>query len=121
MRFAGITFVFAIVFIVTVLGGAKLDLYTMPSFAILITVYMTFMTSAVLWIIQKQNDRMLFSQAYLASIVFKILTGLGLIFVVIQMDPKGASGNAGLFIIAYIAFTALEVGCLLYGIRAQKK
>jgi hypothetical protein len=121
MRSLVTTFAFAIGFIVTVLGGAKLDLYTMPSYATVITVYMTFITSAVLWIIQKQNDRMLFSQAYLASIVFKILTGLGLILVIIQMDPKGASGNAALFIISYIAFTALEVACLLHRIRAEKK
>ncbi len=121
MRSVFITIAFSFLFALSVYGGAVLNLYTLPSFTIVITLYMTFMTGSVLWIIQKQNNRILFSQAYLASIVYKILTGLAMILVLIQLDPKAASGNAALFIIAYIAFTAIEVACLLYDIRSQEK
>ncbi|HWA34014.1 MAG TPA: hypothetical protein VG737_07790 [Cyclobacteriaceae bacterium] len=121
MRSLVITLVFAIVFLLAVLGGAKLSLYALPSFTVVITAYMALMTGAVVWIIQRQNDRVLFSQAYLASIVFKILTGLGLILVVIRMDPRGANANAALFVMAYIAFTGCEVWCLLHRIRSQEK
>ncbi len=116
-----ITLLFAVAFILAVFGGSSLQLYAMPSYSFVIIAYMAFMTVAVLWIIQKQNDRMLFSQAYLASIVFKILTGLALILVIIRLDPKGASGNAALFILSYIAFTGVEIACLLATLRSEKR
>lgn len=121
MRPLVITLLSAVILGGFVFAGAAVNLYALPSFTLVILLYMAFMTSSVILIIQKQNDRILFSQAYLASIVFKILTSLGLVLVLIRLNPAGAAGNAALFIISYMVFTAVEVVCLLQSIRSQNK
>jgi Kef-type K+ transport system membrane component KefB len=114
------TLLFSLVFSVLTYVGEQLNWYNVPSYAVVIILYMTFVTSSVLIIIQKQNNHRVFSQAYLASIVFKILTGLCLILVLMRLDPQGAGGNAGLFIVSYLAFTAVEVACLLKGLGMSR-
>jgi hypothetical protein len=93
----------------------------MPSYAGIIIAYMALTTCLVVAIIQKQQSPILFSQVYIASIVFKMLTGLGIILVLFRLDVAGAKSNAALFIVAYISFTAVEVACLLIGSRSQNK
>lgn len=121
MRSLVITFLSGLIFTGLVFAGSALHLFLLPSFTVVILLYMTITTMGVIAVIQKLNDRILFSQAYLASIVFKILTGLGLILVLINLDSAGANRNAALFIVSYMVFTAVEVGCLLRSIQSQNK
>jgi hypothetical protein len=46
---------------------------------------------------------------YLLSIVLKLMTGLGFLFTVVWLDRDEAKGNAILFLIGYVIFTAIEI------------
>src|SRR3982750_2138562 len=93
------TVAFSLLLFLAVYAGEIAGFFAMPSYTIVIIPYMTITTCIVIAIIQNQRSQILFSQAYIASIVFKILTGLAVILILIRFDPVGARANATLFII----------------------
>jgi hypothetical protein len=112
---------FAVLFLLIVYAGSKIGFYPLPSYTFVIIPYMSLMTCGVFILVQKQQSQLLFSQAYIASIVFKILTGLGVILVLIRLDPGGANANAALFIVSYIVFTGVEVLSLLKHLNSRTR
>lgn len=68
-------------------------------------------TLLVFWFLTRFANNS-FIQAYLASIVFKLLVNGGFILIIIFLDRSEAAANAVLFILSYFVFTALEIGFL---------
>lgn len=85
---------------------------TLPTFSYEILLFLAASTLFIFYVLIKRLDAASFIQSYLISIVLKLLVGGGFIFVLIYLDGNGAVANTALFILAYILFTALEVGFL---------
>lgn len=116
-------------FLVFLLGFTALSfillysgLFSVPSFGWLILLYVSLSTVLVYYLLYRQATGPVFTQSYLLSIVLKMITGCIFILLIIWADRKGASSNALLFIVAYLAYTALEVGFLYHttGGRGEK-
>lgn len=56
-----------------------------------------------------------FVQFYLLSITLKMLAGLGFVFFLIWKSPAETRANVGLFLLAYLLFTLVEVAALMRG------
>lgn len=61
-----------------------------------------------------------FVKVYLGITVMRILFFGLFVFALIWIDPTGATGNALLFLVAYVLFTTLEVASLFVRINGQK-
>ncbi|GAB1445990.1 hypothetical protein MASR2M41_17350 [Flammeovirgaceae bacterium] len=61
-----------------------------------------------------------FAQLYLLSLSVKLLAYGAYILFVLVKSPSHAAANAGVFVVTYILFTALEVG-FLYRKIVEKK
>lgn len=60
----------------------------------------------------KQNKPEQFVQSYLATLVAKLLMYGAYLLIIIRTNKEDATVNAGLFLVTYLIFTALEVGFL---------
>jgi hypothetical protein len=94
------------------IGGHQHWLTTTPSFATEIILFLGISTIVIFYFLLKHARSRAFTQAYLASMVLKMLTYAGFILVIIFSDKGGAFANAVLFLVAYVLFTGLEVGFL---------
>jgi FtsH-binding integral membrane protein len=93
--------------------------FNRPSFAWQILAILFLFTGYIFFRLGKTHVRN-FTQAYLLTIVLKLLLGGILISVIIVLDKKRAVENALVFIITYFAFTALEVFFLFKKINGTK-
>ena len=94
------------------LGGQQHWLNATPSFATEIILFLGISTVVIFYFLIRHAQSTSFTQAYLLSMVLKMLTYAGFILVIIFSDKSGAMGNAVLFLVAYLLFTGLEVGFL---------
>ncbi len=83
-----------------------------PSFAPEIILFLGISTIVIFYFLAKHAQSPSFTQAYLVSMVLKMMTYAGFILVIIFNDKDGAVANAVLFLVAYVLFTGLEVGFL---------
>ena len=100
--------------------GTRWQWFAMPSFSleILLTLFMT--TSVIFWFLSRPASAPSFTARYLLSIVCKMLLCGIFVLILIFRDKAGANANAALFIIAYLLFTALEVGFLFKKINCEQ-
>ena len=61
-----------------------------------------------------------FVQLYLLTLVVKLVAYGGYILFVLWKRPGQGSENAGVFMVAYMLFTALEIGFLYQKVRGKK-
>ena len=85
---------------------------TIPSYAFEIIFVLGVSTGVIFYFLIKRSKTPSFTQSYLLSIVLKMIGYGSFILVIIFRDKNGAFGNALLFMVAYLLFTALEVGFL---------
>ncbi|HRI78195.1 MAG TPA: hypothetical protein PLR06_01565 [Cyclobacteriaceae bacterium] len=105
---------------ITVYAAHEFGNFPLPTFYRAILIYMFCTTITAFYILGRNLPPALFTQAYLISIVMKMITGGAFIFLIIFIDPAGARVNATLFIVSYLLFTALEVGFLYRNINIGK-
>lgn len=111
-------FIFSTVVLITILLscvsiGAQYHWFnTIPSYFIEIIFFLGISTAVIFRFLIRPSLAPYFTQAYLLSIVLKMLGYGAFILVIIFKDRSGAFGNALVFIISYLLFTALEVGFL---------
>jgi hypothetical protein len=101
------------VILATVFALAEAKVVVYPSFLIETTVLMaisTWVAVKKLYVIQSPST---FTQAYLLSIVIKLVTWLGYLAVVFYLDREGAPANAVFFLINGLIMIGLEVFWLL--------
>ncbi len=115
-------FLMALTLLVALLlyAGHAYGNWPLPSQSPAILTYLACTTIVAFYMLHSTAQSTLFSQAYLLSIVLKMITGSVFIFIVIFIDRAGAKGNALLFIISYMLYTALEVGFLYRKINGPK-
>jgi uncharacterized membrane protein YdfJ with MMPL/SSD domain len=94
------------------IGGQQHWLNTTPSFATEIILFLGISTIVIFYFLIKHTRSRSFTQAYLVSMVLKMLAYAAFILVIIFSDKAGAGANAVLFLVAYLLFTGLEVGFL---------
>ena len=94
------------------LGGQYQWFGTVPTFSLEIIFFLGISTAVIFYLLIRRSGTPAFTQAYLLSIVLKMLVSSAFILVVIFRDRSGAFENALLFIVSYFLFTALEVGFL---------
>ena len=99
------------------LGGQQHWLNTTPSFASEIILFLGISTIVIFYFLIKHAQSPSFTQAYLVSMVLKMLTYAAFVLVIIFSDRAGAVANAVLFMIAYLLFTGLEVGFLFTAVN----
>jgi hypothetical protein len=87
-------------------------LTTIPSFAFEIILFLGLSTIVIFYFLIRHVQSPSFTQAYLVSMVLKMLAYAAFILVIIFSDRAGAMRNAVLFMVAYLLFTGLEVGFL---------
>jgi len=92
-------------------------LSTTPSFAPEIVLFLGISTIVIFYFLIKHAQSPSFTQAYLVSMVLKMLTYAAFMLVIIFSDKAGAVANAVLFLVAYLLFTALEVGFLFTAVN----
>jgi hypothetical protein len=90
-----------------------------PSFTIGIIFFLGFSTSIIYWYLSNLKDPSGFVQFYLLSISVKMLSGFALIILVFFEDKPGIALNAGLFLVGYSLFTAVEIILLRKLIRKK--
>ena len=83
-----------------------------PSYTLEIIFVLGVSTGVIFYLLIRRSQTPSFTQSYLLSIVLKMFGYGTFILVIIFRDKNGAFGNAFLFMVAYILFTALEVGFL---------
>jgi len=105
-----VVFTGALVSLATITGLITVQLAS-PSFLILILTILALITWLVYLFIRRTN-REDFIKNYLLTIVLKLLIGGVFIFSLLYIDKPGADANAIFFMVAYLLFTALEVGFL---------
>src|SRR5258708_38874476 len=89
------------------LGGQQHWLNATPSFATEIILFLGISTSVIFYFLIRHAQSTSFTQAYLLSMVLKMLTYAGFILVILFTDESGAMINAVLFLVAYLLFTGL--------------
>ena len=102
---------------VVYIGAQQHWLTTTPSFTPEIILFLGISTVVIFYFLMKHAQSTSFTQAYLVSMVLKMLTYLAFILVIIFSDKAGAAANAVLFLVAYLLFTALEVGFLFTAVN----
>lgn len=104
----------AIIFAVVQFG-----LVISPSRLYLTTFFLYFATLALYYFLDhtKQHRPDNFVQAYLLTLVLKLLVFGAYVFGIVLMDEKAAMVNAGFFMATYVIFTALEVGFLFHKVN----
>ncbi len=96
---------------VLMLVGEKQAWWAAPPFWIGILFFNTFLTSLIglrLFKIRATKPEV-FVHFYLASIVFKMVFGLGLLFLLVWKYPEHIRSHAIIFIVSYLLFTSFEV------------
>jgi hypothetical protein len=88
-----------------------------PSYAVEMVAFLGVSMIIIFYFLHKRAKSPSFTQAYLLSIFLKMLTYGAFILWIVLKDPKGAVGNAVLFMISYMLFTAFEVGFLFKAIN----
>ena len=99
------------------IGEQQHWLNTTPSFAPEIILFLGISTIVIFYFLLKHAQSTSFTQAYLVSMVLKMLTYVVFILVIIFSDKAGAAANALLFLVAYLLFTSLEVGFLFTAVN----
>lgn len=97
--------------LLTLVIGLSIVQFIHPSFLVLILFVLSAATWLVYFFIQKTYRQDLVKN-YMLTIFLKLLTGGIFIFILLYSDKPNAEANAILFMIAYLLFTALEVGFL---------
>ncbi len=92
--------------------GAQQGWWPLPTYLKEILLFLLCITTAVYYRLYKRQPGEDFVQAYLLSIMLKIVCGLALILFIVLTDPAAAVENAALFILAYLLLTFLEVSFL---------
>jgi hypothetical protein len=92
--------------------GAGMGWFVMPSSAILIISISIVITAAIYTILTKTANPQSFVNVYLLTIVMKMGFYLALLVVIRFLDPLSLFPNALFLVVAYLLFTALEVGVL---------
>lgn len=93
----------------------------MPTFFIEIVVFLFLSTLGLYGFLLKASGGKNFIQVYLLTMVVKILAYAAFGLIVVYRDPEGAPSNVGIFAIAYLVFTALEIGFLYRKIAAHSR
>lgn len=105
-----------------VVAGSYLVLPEFPSFFFQ-TVILLFLGAAGIYyyLIDIKNEKpKYFAQLYLLTLFVKLIAYGAYILFVLLKSPDHAAANAGVFMITYILFTALEVGFLYQKITGKK-
>lgn len=98
--------------------GSREQVWTVaPSFSIEIILFLGLSTIVIYFFLTRHSVSPSFTQAYLVSMVLKMLSHAAFILVIILSDKAGAVANALLFLVAYLLFTALEVSFLFHRIN----
>jgi hypothetical protein len=84
---------------------------TMPSYWLEILLLLSVSTIAIFYFLQKMKatEPLDFVKNFLLSVVLKILLSGVFVFILIKLDPAGATANALFFMISYLFFTSYEV------------
>jgi inner membrane protein involved in colicin E2 resistance len=93
---------------------------TMPSFAVPVVLVVGLSTGLIYFLLVRRAEQDTFTQAYLLSIVLKMLSFSVFILIVIFSDREGAFANALIFLVSYFVFTGVEVGFLYGRINSRK-
>jgi hypothetical protein len=92
--------------------GAGIGWFPMPSSALLITTISIITTVSIYTVLAKTANPQTFVNVYLLTIVMKIGFYLALLVIIRFIDPQSLTTNALFLVVAYLLFTALEVGVL---------
>ncbi len=107
----------AILVAILFIGGKYHWFTATPSYGYEIIFFLGISTAVIFRFLIRPSLAPYFTQAYLLSIALKMLGYGAFILVIIFKDRSGAFGNALLFIVSYLLFTALEVGFLFVRIN----
>ncbi len=82
-----------------------------PSYCLEILLLLSIGTIVIFYFLQKMKatEPLDFIKNFLLSVVLKILLSGVFIFILIKLDPTGATANAIFFMISYLFFTGYEV------------
>ncbi len=94
------------------IGGQQHWFAPIPSYAYEIIFFLGICTLVIFYFLIKRSRSPAFTQAYLLSVVLKMIGYGAFILVIIFRDREGAVANALLFMVVYVLFTAFEVGFL---------
>ena len=92
--------------------GVQQGWWPLPTYSKEILLFLLGITTVVYYKLYKRQPGEGFVQAYLLSIVLKMVCGLALILFIVLTEPAAAVENAALFILAYLLLTFLEVSFL---------
>lgn len=108
-----------------IVAASYLVLPVLPSFFFQ-TIILLFLGAAGIYyyLVDIKNDKpKYFAQLYLLTLFVKLIAYGAYILFVLLKSPHQAAANAGVFMVTYVLFTALEVGFLyqkITGKRANK-
>lgn len=122
MRFYLLTFLLAIGIWVLLAAGQAQGWLDMPPSTPLILLFLAASTAGLfrIMISRINGPAQDFTRAYLAATVLRILVYGLFIWIVIFLDAEHSHGNAAIFLISYLLFTALEVVALFLKINFAK-
>lgn len=122
MRFYLLTFLLAIGLWVFLAAGQSQGWLVMPPSTPLILFFLAASTAGLFRIMTSRisGPAQDFTRAYLVATVLRILVYGVFIWIVLFLDAKHAHGNAAIFLVSYLLFTALEVVALFLKINFAK-
>ena len=122
IRFVFLCATLAALIFAALLEGAEMMNRAVPSFAIVIILFVAISHVGQYGLLLRFLDQepIAFVKIYLGITVLRILFFGIFIFVLMRIDPKGASSNAILFLVCYFLFTTLEVAALFIRIRMKR-
>lgn len=95
------------------LAGFSGWLSSPPTISIVVNVVLVLLTVVVYQVVSRAGDQQKFAQAYLLTIVIKILAACILVVVAILADRVHARANVIFLLILYVVYTGIEVSFLL--------
>jgi len=87
-----------------------------PSYAVEIVVFCGALTWLLVFYLKRYTRTPSFATFFLATLVLKMTGSCAFILAIIILDKPSANGNAMIFVVSYLFFTALEVHFLLKSI-----
>jgi hypothetical protein len=92
--------------------GARNTWFLMPTYGLEIIVISVITTASIYMVLARTGNPRLFVNLYLLTIVMKLIFFSALLLMMRFIAPQSLTPNAVLILVAYILFTALEVGVL---------